>query len=164
VRAAPRTRCSRSSTRWVRRTRVTCRIGENSPAVSTSAGLSTSGVHRAAPGCDFVRSDIARVGDGILNRTKDSFYEPAATFDLDALFERADKLVIEGADLLDIGGVKAGPGDEVDEAEELERVVPVVTELVRRFDVPVSVDTWRRRRESGVRRGACIATTSAASR
>jgi len=73
---------------------------------------------------------------GILNRTKDSFYEPAATFDLDALFERADKLVIEGADLLDIGGVKAGPGDEVDEAEELERVVPVVTELVRRFDVP----------------------------
>jgi len=46
---------------------------------------------------------------GILNRTKDSFYEPAATFDLDALFERADKLVIEGADLLDIGGVKAAP-------------------------------------------------------
>lgn len=80
---------------------------------------------------------------GILNRTKDSFYEPAATFDLDALFERAEHLIRDGADLLDIGGVKAGPGDEVDEGEELERVVPVVTELVRRFDVPVSVDTWR---------------------
>ena len=94
---------------------------------------------------------------GILNRTKDSFYEPAATFDLDALFERADKLVIEGADLLDIGGVKAGPGDEVDEAEELERVVPVVTELVRRFDVPVSVDTWRASvAKAAFAEGACI--------
>ena len=80
---------------------------------------------------------------GILNRTRDSFYEPAATFDLDALFARANQLVTEGADLLDIGGVKAGPGDEVDEAEELERVVPVVAELVRRFDVPISIDTWR---------------------
>jgi dihydropteroate synthase len=80
---------------------------------------------------------------GILNRTKDSFYEPAATFDLDALYERAQRLIDDGADLLDVGGVKAGPGDEVDEAEELERVVPVVTELVRRFDVPISVDTWR---------------------
>ena len=80
---------------------------------------------------------------GILNRTRDSFYEPAATFDLDALFARADQLVAEGADLLDIGGVKAGPGDDVGEGEELERVVPVVAELVRRFDVPISVDTWR---------------------
>lgn len=80
---------------------------------------------------------------GILNRTKDSFYEPAATFDLDALFSRAEQLVSDGADLLDVGGVKAGPGDDVDEAEELDRVVPVVTELVRRFDVPVSIDTWR---------------------
>jgi dihydropteroate synthase len=80
---------------------------------------------------------------GILNRTKDSFYEPAATFDLDALYGRAERLVDEGADVLDIGGVKAGPGDDVDEAEELDRVVPVITELVRRFDVPISIDTWR---------------------
>ena len=80
---------------------------------------------------------------GILNRTRDSFYAPAATFDLDALLTRADRLVAEGADLLDVGGVKAGPGDEVSEAEELDRVVPVVTELRRRFDVAISVDTWR---------------------
>ncbi|MEO9181424.1 MAG: dihydropteroate synthase [Acidimicrobiales bacterium] len=80
---------------------------------------------------------------GILNRTKDSFYQPAATFDLNALYSRAAQLVNDGADLLDIGGVKAGPGDEVSEAEELGRVVPVVTELVRRFDLPISVDTWR---------------------
>jgi dihydropteroate synthase len=80
---------------------------------------------------------------GILNRTHDSFFGPAATFDLDALFARADQLVVDGADLLDIGGVKAGPGDDVSEAEELDRVVGVVGELVARFDVPISIDTWR---------------------
>lgn len=80
---------------------------------------------------------------GILNRTKDSFYEPAATFDLDAFYVRAERLVADGADLLDVGGVKAGPGDEVSEDEELDRVVPVIGELTKRFDVPVSVDTWR---------------------
>lgn len=94
---------------------------------------------------------------GILNRTRDSFYEPAATFDLDALFERADRLIAEGADLLDIGGVKAGPGDDVDETEELDRVLPVVTELVRRFDVPVSIDTWRASvARAAFAEGACI--------
>lgn len=80
---------------------------------------------------------------GIVNRTRDSFYEPAATYDLDTLFARAEQLVRDGADLLDVGGVKAGPGDEVSEQEELERVVGVVAELKRRFDVPLSIDTWR---------------------
>jgi dihydropteroate synthase len=94
---------------------------------------------------------------GILNRTKDSFYEPAATFDLDALFTRAERLVGEGADVLDVGGVKAGPGDDVDEAEELERVVPVVTELARRFDVPISIDTWRAPvAKAAFAEGACL--------
>ena len=80
---------------------------------------------------------------GILNRTKDSFFAPAATFELDDFFRRAQELVDGGADLLDVGGVKAGPGDEVSEEEELDRVVPVIGELVRRFDLPISVDTWR---------------------
>ncbi|HEY5266440.1 MAG TPA: dihydropteroate synthase [Acidimicrobiales bacterium] len=80
---------------------------------------------------------------GIMNRTKDSFFGPAATYDLDAFFARAEQLVDEGADLLDVGGVKAGPGDEVSEEEELERVVPVIAELTKRFSVPLSVDTWR---------------------
>ena len=80
---------------------------------------------------------------GILNRTRDSFYEPAATYDLDALFTRAEQLVSGGADLLDVGGVKAGSGADVSEAEELDRVVSVVAQLCRRFDVPVSIDTWR---------------------
>jgi len=80
---------------------------------------------------------------GILNRTPDSFFDGGATYELDALLGRADALVAEGADLLDVGGVKAGPGPEVTEDEELDRVVPAVTALRARVDVPVSVDTWR---------------------
>jgi dihydropteroate synthase len=80
---------------------------------------------------------------GILNRTPDSFYDHGATFALDALLHRADELVREGADLLDIGGVKAGPGPEVDEAEELDRVIPSIEAVHERFDVPISCDTWR---------------------
>lgn len=80
---------------------------------------------------------------GVLNRTKDSFFSPAATFELDDLYRRAEGLVAEGADLLDVGGVKAGPGDDVSEEEELERVIPVIEELFARFELPLSVDTWR---------------------
>jgi dihydropteroate synthase len=80
---------------------------------------------------------------GILNRTPDSFYDKGATYALDALYVRAEQLVADGADILDVGGVKAGPGPEVTEEEELERVVPVVSGLVARFGTPVSVDTWR---------------------
>ncbi len=80
---------------------------------------------------------------GILNRTPDSFYDKGVTFELDQLYARAEQLVADGADILDIGGVKAGPGPEVTEAEELDRVVAAVAGLVARFDTPVSVDTWR---------------------
>src|SRR5271155_2052788 len=80
---------------------------------------------------------------GILNRAPDSFFDQGDTYELDALFRRADSLVSSGADILDVGGVKAGPGPEVSESEELDRVVPVVRALALRFDVPISVDTWR---------------------
>jgi dihydropteroate synthase len=80
---------------------------------------------------------------GILNRTPDSFYDQGATFELETLLRRADDLVASGCDVLDIGGVKAGPGPEVTEAEEMDRVVPTVAALTARFDIPVSVDTWR---------------------
>jgi len=80
---------------------------------------------------------------GILNRTPDSFYDKGATFSLDALVGRADQLVSEGADILDVGGVKAGPGPEVTESEELDRVIPALEALRSRVDVALSVDTWR---------------------
>lgn len=80
---------------------------------------------------------------GILNRTPDSFFDQGAYFAFDDFLRRAEQVVAEGADILDVGGVKAGPGPEVTEDEELERTVPAVEALVRRFDVPVSIDTWR---------------------
>jgi dihydropteroate synthase len=80
---------------------------------------------------------------GILNRTPDSFYDAGETFELDALVRRAGDLVEQGADILDIGGVKAGPGPEVGEAEELDRVIPSIEAVHARFDVPISCDTWR---------------------
>ena len=94
---------------------------------------------------------------GVLNRTHDSFYGPAATYDLDDFFARAEQLVNDGADILDVGGVKAGPGDEVSEEEEIDRVVPVIRELGARFDVPLSVDTWRASvAAASFEAGACI--------
>jgi dihydropteroate synthase len=80
---------------------------------------------------------------GILNRTPDSFYDRGQYWDLDAFYARAARLVADGADLLDIGGVKAGPGPEVGEAEEIDRVVPAIAALHDRFDIALSVDTWR---------------------
>ena len=80
---------------------------------------------------------------GILNRTPDSFFDGGAHFTLDAFCRRAERLVDQGADILDVGGVKAGPGPEVGLDEELDRVVPGVEALHARFDVAISVDTWR---------------------
>jgi dihydropteroate synthase len=80
---------------------------------------------------------------GILNRTTDSFFDKGAFFEMDVFLKRAQQLVDEGADILDVGGVKAGPGPEVTEAEELERVIPAIQALHERFDLPLSVDTWR---------------------
>jgi dihydropteroate synthase len=95
---------------------------------------------------------------GILNRTPDSFYDAGDYWDFDEFLRKADLLVIEGADLLDVGGVKAGPGEPVSLDEELARVVPAVEALVDRFDVPISVDTWNPDvLDACCRRGAVVA-------
>ena len=80
----------------------------------------------------------------IVNRTPDSFFDRGATFDPDAALRAVESAVAEGADLIDIGGVKAGPGAEVDAAEEIRRTVPTVAAVRARFpDVVISIDTWR---------------------
>jgi dihydropteroate synthase len=80
---------------------------------------------------------------GIVNRTPDSFFDKGRYFDMESSLRRAEELVAEGADIIDVGGVKAGPGPAVDEQEELERVIPALEALHARIDVPLSVDTWR---------------------
>lgn len=90
----------------------------------------------------------------IINRTPDSFYAGARQFADHVAAEAVERAVAEGADLVDVGGVKAGPGETVDEAEELRRVIPFV-ERVRAAHpgLIVSVDTWR----AEVARRACEA-------
>jgi dihydropteroate synthase len=85
----------------------------------------------------------------IVNRTPDSFFDGGVTFAEQAAFEAIDRAVADGADLVDIGGVKAGYGEPVDEAEELRRTVDFVAAVRERHpDLLISVDTYR----SGVAR------------
>jgi dihydropteroate synthase len=94
-------------------------------------------------GCRDFGDDLPVVM-AIVNRTPDSFYDNGATYDDSAALERIAQVVDEGADIVDIGGVKAGYGDDVDVGEELRRTAPFV-EVVRAAypDLVISVDTWR---------------------
>ncbi|SCG52886.1 dihydropteroate synthase [Micromonospora humi] len=80
----------------------------------------------------------------IVNRTPDSFFDRGATFAQDSALRAVERAVAEGAEIVDIGGVKAGPGDEVDVAEEIRRTVDTIAAVRSAFpDVVVSIDTWR---------------------
>ncbi|PRZ41033.1 dihydropteroate synthase [Antricoccus suffuscus] len=80
----------------------------------------------------------------IVNRTPDSFYDGGETFGLQAAIDKATRAVDEGADIVDIGGVKAGPGEEVTVQMEIDRVGPVVVALRERHPaIVISVDTYR---------------------
>jgi dihydropteroate synthase len=91
----------------------------------------------------------------IVNRTRDSFYDRGATFSDEAAMAAVKMAVADGADIVDVGGVRAGShGEVVDTDEELRRVVPFVAAVRERFpDVVISVDTWRHE----VGRAACDA-------
>ena len=90
----------------------------------------------------------------IVNRTPDSFYDRGATFTDEAAKTAAKRAIDEGADVIDVGGVKAGPGQPVDADEEIARVVPFVEWLRGAYpDQLISIDTWR----SVVAKQACAA-------
>lgn len=94
---------------------------------------------------------------GILNRTPDSFYDGGRYWAFDEFLTKAEQLVDEGADFLDVGGSKAGPGPEVTVQEEMDRVVPAIQALRARFDLPISVDTFRASvLDESCKAGACI--------
>jgi dihydropteroate synthase len=80
----------------------------------------------------------------IVNRTPDSFYDRGATFAFDVALDRVRSVVADGAEIVDIGGVKAAPGVEVSVAEEIERTASFVAAARAEFpSVVISVDTWR---------------------
>jgi len=90
----------------------------------------------------------------IVNRTPDSFYDRGATFTDEAAKAAAHRVIEEGADVIDIGGVKAGPGQQVDADEETARVVPFIEWLRAQYpEQLISVDTWR----ASVAKLACAA-------
>ena len=80
----------------------------------------------------------------IVNRTPDSFYDRGATYTMAAAMDRVDRVVAEGADMVDVGGVKAAPGEEVDAVEEIRRTVDLVAAIRAAHPaLPISIDTWR---------------------
>ncbi len=80
---------------------------------------------------------------GILNATPDSFYDRGRYWNPDASLSRAREMVAEGADIIDIGGDKAGPGEAVSVGEEIKRVVPLIAAIRRETTLPISVDTFK---------------------
>jgi dihydropteroate synthase len=88
----------------------------------------------------------------IVNRTPDSFFQPGATWAESAALERVHQVVADGADIIDVGGIPAAPGAEVDVAEEIRRTAGFIAAVRSSYpDVVISVDTWRH--ETG--RAAC---------
>ncbi|MDM4722332.1 dihydropteroate synthase [Micromonospora sp. WMMA1363] len=80
----------------------------------------------------------------IVNRTPDSFFDRGATFTQDSALRAVERAMTDGADIIDIGGVKAGPGAVVDVAEEIRRTVDTIAAVRAAFpDVVISIDTWR---------------------
>jgi dihydropteroate synthase len=89
-------------------------------------------------------ADDATLMMAIVNRTPDSFYDKGSTWAEDKAFERVAQVVDEGAEIVDIGGIKAAPGAEIDAAEERRRVVGFVARVRAAYpDLVISVDTWR---------------------
>ncbi len=81
---------------------------------------------------------------GIVNVTPDSFFDGGRHATTEAAVQQAERLVAEGAGMLDIGGQSTRPGHvEVSDAEEIARVVPVIEALAQRVSVPLSVDTYK---------------------
>jgi dihydropteroate synthase len=90
----------------------------------------------------------------IVNRTPDSFFDRGATWDEDLAMRRVHAVVADGADIIDIGGVPAAPGSEVDVDEEIRRVASFTAAVRTAYpDVVISVDTWRHE----VARAVCTA-------
>lgn len=93
---------------------------------------------------------------GILNVTPDSFSDGGKYNNMDAALTHAESMIKEGAHIIDVGGESTRPGyTMLSDEEEILRVVPIIEEIKRRFDVPVSIDTYKSRvAKAGIEAGA----------
>lgn len=81
---------------------------------------------------------------GILNVTPDSFSDGGQYSNLDDAFFQAESMIRDGAHILDVGGESTRPGHEkITDAEEIERIAPVIEGIKKRFDIAVSLDTYK---------------------
>lgn len=81
---------------------------------------------------------------GILNVTPDSFSDGGTHNELDSALKHTERMIYEGADIIDIGGESARPGyTMISDSEEIKRIVPIIKEIKKRFDIPISVDTYK---------------------
>ncbi len=104
------------------------------------------GTHSFPPGQPLIMA--------IVNRTPDSFFRPGLTWDESAAIDRVHQVIAEGADIVDVGGVPAAPGSQVDVAEEIRRTAGFIGAVRAAYpDLIISADTWRH--EAG--RAACEA-------
>lgn len=109
-------------------------------------GVLRLGRHAFPPGQPLIMA--------IVNRTPDSFYRPGITWDESAAMDRVHQVIAEGADIIDVGGVPAAPGAEVDAAEEIRRTADFIGAVRAAYpDIVISVDTWRHETS----RAACAA-------
>lgn len=81
---------------------------------------------------------------GILNITPDSFSDGGLFIEVDKAVTHAKQMVEEGADIIDIGGESTRPGsDTISDDEELKRIKPIITRLIKEVNVPISIDTYK---------------------
>lgn len=81
---------------------------------------------------------------GILNVTPDSFSDGGKFNNLDASLKQVEKMIADGADLIDLGGESTRPGHtQISDAQEIDRVVPMIAAIHQRFDIPISIDTYK---------------------
>lgn len=81
---------------------------------------------------------------GILNVTPDSFSDGGSYTSIDTAMEQTEKMIQQGADIIDVGGESTRPGHvQIGDEEEIKRVVPVIREIKKKFDIPVSIDTYK---------------------
>ena len=95
---------------------------------------------------------------GVLNVTPDSFYDGGQFIAPDDALRQSERMAIDGADIIDVGGESTRPGaNDVGEQEELDRVIPVIERITASLDVPVSIDTSKAAvMQAAVNAGACM--------